>query len=196
MSTIGQFSEDGTLKGGTTGQILTKNSATDGDYSWANAAGGGGGSGGKVLQRVYAAGGSNVSGTANLLADNSIPQNTEGTEFMTISITPQSATSILVVRFSGWFGLSAAGFQYGAGIFRDSTADAIAASTVYAADVWGAQHMECVANVASGSTTATTFKFRAGGQGGAAMHMSQTYASALMFSTAQKSFMEIWEVEV
>jgi len=43
MANISEYTEDGTLKGGATGDVLTKNTAVNGDYSWAPAGGGGGG---------------------------------------------------------------------------------------------------------------------------------------------------------
>ena len=48
---------------------------------------------GQVLQVVNYQTGALASGTTTMPTDNTIPQNTEGTEFMTLAITPRSASS-------------------------------------------------------------------------------------------------------
>lgn len=45
---------------------------------------------------------SNTTLTATIPADNTIPQNTEGTQILSASITPQSTTSTIRVTFSGF----------------------------------------------------------------------------------------------
>lgn len=88
--------------------------------------------------------------------DDTIPQNTEGVEVLTCSITPKSASSKL--RVEVWSGSvqASGGIPVGA-VFRDTTANAIIARyTASTADL----NMTVV--VDSVATTETTFKFRAG----------------------------------
>ena len=71
-----------------------------------------------------------ATGTTQIPNDDTIPQITEGTEFMTLAITPTSATSILevtvvtIVSNSGNNHISTA-------LFRDAVSDALAADTEY-----------------------------------------------------------------
>lgn len=76
----------GDLKGGTTNQVLAKNSNTDMDFKWATPAGGGG----KVLQVVSAS-----TTTSTVIASTSMTDTT-----ITATITPTSATSKILVIFS------------------------------------------------------------------------------------------------
>lgn len=73
------------LKGGTTGQILTKASGTDLDFTWAAAGGGG-----KVLQVVAAYTTTATSNSTATFADSTL----------TASITPSSASSKVLVLVS------------------------------------------------------------------------------------------------
>ena len=54
---------------------------------------------GSVVQTVYAEYVANTNLTAIIPGDDSIPQNTEGTEILTASITPRFATSTILIRF-------------------------------------------------------------------------------------------------
>lgn len=93
--------------------------------------------------------------------DDSIPKNTEGTEILTLSITPKSSSSTLVIKFfvGGTPTSSSAGIV---ALFVDSTVNALAAAYLW--QVSGTSYngvLEYV--VASGSTSARTYKIRVGG---------------------------------
>ncbi len=116
---------------------------------------------GAVIQSVSSSYTTYSSYTAQIPADNTIPQNTEGTEVTTVTITPKYSTSKLRIRFSGFATASAGGVSAVAAIFRDSTANAVGATistinTNYADTVKG----EFI--VDASSTSATTFKLRVG----------------------------------
>ena len=95
--------------------------------------------------------------------DDTIPQNTEGAELVTVSITPKSAKNYLRVVFSGgnFYLDTASNWHMTVALFRDSTADAIASA-------WGTVVSYCSMGltmnhrVVAGSTSPTTFKVRAG----------------------------------
>jgi hypothetical protein len=72
------------LKGGTTNQVLAKNSNTDMDFKWATPAAGGGG---KVLQVVAATYSTQTTSSSSTYADTGL----------TATITPTSATSKILV---------------------------------------------------------------------------------------------------
>jgi hypothetical protein len=56
---------------------------------------------GSVIQTSYAEYTANSNLTAVIPVDDTIPQNTEGTEILTATITPKFATSLILVRFDG-----------------------------------------------------------------------------------------------
>lgn len=112
------------------------------------------------LQRVYYTTGAVASGTTILPADNTTPQQTEGTEFMTSSITPLSSSSTLKILVVANVSASVAASCIAA-IFRDSGSDAIASALSRAA-AGDPQVYTFMHEVASGSTSTTTFKVRVG----------------------------------
>jgi len=116
---------------------------------------------GTVLQRVSTTFSSVATGSTVLPYDNTIPQNTEGDQYMTQAITPLSATSVLEINVIAQLSGGIASTLTGA-IFRDSTANALAAAAINNPTAGGAGEvfMKTIAN--SGSVSATTFKFRAG----------------------------------
>lgn len=118
---------------------------------------------GKIVQVVEATPYSAWSNTGVAIpADNTIPQNTEGAEWVTVSITPTSATNRLRIEaFIPSVALSTSVIATAA-IFQDSTANALAAGQAKpsAADVLFQLKIEH--EMAAGTTSSTTFKLRAG----------------------------------
>jgi len=115
-------------------------------------------------QRAFLVGG--YTGTTVIPADNTLPQITEGTELLTVSITPKFTTSILRVTVGGMgFGLSSAAAVTMA-LFRDSTADAFGISFqrigIISTDF---RQFHIDRHVNSGSLTPTTFRLRIGHDG-------------------------------
>lgn len=98
--------------------------------------------------------------SALIPTDDTIPQNTEGTELVTVTITPISTTNRLRIEWDVFGGLGSAGSATVA-LFQDSTANALAARGQFALAgeiivIYGSHEM------AAGTTSATTFKIRAG----------------------------------
>lgn len=103
-----------------------------------------------------------ATGTTTTPDDDSIPQNTEGDEYMTLSITPTSATNKLKIDIVTNFALSAATNACVA-LFQDSTANALAASRVAQAAIAGRGCVDSFTYyMTAGTTSATTFKVRIG----------------------------------
>ena len=96
--------------------------------------------------------------TTAIPTDNTIPQNTEGTEIMTVSITPTSTSNILLIEafVSGSLSASANGVV---ALFQDTTANALSACTagpaIYVV-------MPLTHSMTAGTTSSTTFKIRTG----------------------------------
>ena len=117
---------------------------------------------GTVVQTVSVQTGAVATGTTLIPLDDTIPQITEGTEFMTCSITPKSATSKLVINVH-WCGSDNAVNNTIVALFRDATADALSAA-IYRNPVGSAQAILPLQHtVVSGSTSPTTFRVRVGG---------------------------------
>mgnify|MGYP005992405569 CR=1 FL=1 len=119
-------------------------------------------SGGKILQVVNVTDGAYASGTTVMVNDDTIPQNTEGNEFMTLAITPTSASSKLKIEVVCNFSAPSDNQQGQVALFQDSTANALAA--VHQEMGAGARLNAVSFNhfMTAGTTSSTTFKVRAG----------------------------------
>jgi hypothetical protein len=107
--------------------------------------------------------GTSATGTTIIPFDNTIPQNTEGDQYMSVTITPTSTTSTLEVTVV-LFGSFSVSSTITAALFRDSTAAAVAAGGEHKTTPTGLAQITFNYQVVAGSTSATTFKVRAGGQ--------------------------------
>jgi len=117
---------------------------------------------GQMLQQVSYQTGALATGTTTIPFDDTIPQITEGNEYMTLAITPVSATSTLLIQVVACLSSSVANF-FGTALFVDSTANALAATLEYENNVTAAVLAVLTHRVASGSVTARTYRVRCGG---------------------------------
>lgn len=104
-----------------------------------------------------------ASSTAAFPRDDTVPQNTEGTEIINdCTITPSSATNRLRIHAQVMGLANTTGpITASAGIFQDSTADALAVGvTDLAGTDWGTTALNFTHEMAAGTTSATTFKLR------------------------------------
>lgn len=101
--------------------------------------------------------------TLRIPLDDTIPQITEGKEFMTQIITPKAAANILIVEFSMQISDSVAGNWVSGALFQDAIANALAASTAYATTTTGGVVLTLIHTMTAGTTSATTFRVRGGG---------------------------------
>ena len=134
---------------------------------------------GKLAQEVNTQTGAVATGTTTIPMDDTIPQNTEGTEFMTLAITPTSSTNKLKIESVFNVGRSAAGHIVAA-LFQDTTADALAAVAVYAETGDGMRQLVVTHYMTAGTTSATTFKVRAGPTSAATITFNGTGAARRM----------------
>ena len=118
---------------------------------------------GKVQQIVNVTDGSLKSGTTVIPQDDTIPQITEGDEWMTLAITPKSATNKLLIQVVCNMGGDSA-LDTALCLFQDSTVNALAVSFIqsYALGrIFTINHF-----MTAGTTSATTFKVRGGSNAG------------------------------
>jgi hypothetical protein len=118
--------------------------------------------GGKLKQVVYADSHAIVTGSTTVPLDDTIFQNSEGVEIITLAITPTASNSILKIEFNCTFGgPSAVACQLG--LFQDTTANALSSQYQY---VYGYDQVSLLHLMTAGTTSATTFKVRGGGASG------------------------------
>jgi hypothetical protein len=116
----------------------------------------------KMVQQVYTGTSSLATITGVITVDDSKPQKTEGTELLTLAITPKSASNKLVIEFKS-FGSTDFTNTVTAALFQDTTTDALAAEcTVYTNAVFNKSFVRYTMD--AGTTSATTFKIRMGVQ--------------------------------
>lgn len=119
----------------------------------------------RILQIVTASTNTADSSTTILPLDGTIPQNTEGKQLLTATIVPKNASSTLRIEVCIPLG-SNSGNGWAGALFRDSTANALAAcGGPISNTVPGG--ITLVHYVAAGSTASTDFKFRYGPSQGA-----------------------------
>lgn len=94
--------------------------------------------------------------------DNTIPQITEGNEYMTCAITPKSATSKLVITVTAHLLNSTAAAWIIGCLFQDSVANALASSFMYVPVANAGGTLSFTHTMTSGTTSSITFRFRAG----------------------------------
>jgi len=117
---------------------------------------------GDVLQVVNFQTGALLTGAGTIPTDDTIPQITEGTEFMTLAVTPTSATNKLKIEVVVMLGNSAASQCFVAALFQDATANALAMQTHFMATLGGFVSIHFVHFMTAGTASATTFRVRAG----------------------------------
>ena len=151
-------------------------------------------SSGTVLQVVNYQTGAVATGTTQIPPDDTIPQITEGNEYMTLAITPKSATSNLIIAVVFFGAGSIAGQQnISVALFQDATANALASVYTQTANANAAVTIPLTHKMTSGTTSATTFRVRAG-LGAAGTITFNGYASGRVFGGVAASSITITEV--
>lgn len=171
---------------GTAGQVL-KNGSTAGTLEFAN--------GGKLVQFKSAEYTTRTSVTTVIPFDDTVPQNDEGTEILTLAITPKSTSNKLIIEcLLPMYDIGQASVAACA-LFQDSTADAlaVAANVNYAANYF--QQLSLVHIMDAGTTGSTTFKIRVGPDGNT-MYLNRRTGDTYYGSTTLHATLQITEVEV
>lgn len=119
---------------------------------------------GVCVQFVRDLGSSDDTSTTAIPNDDTIPQNTEGEETLSVSITPKSATNLLEIECLLMIGSAAK--QVSAALFQDSTAAALAGGTNYCAAENNPVQVVVRHVMVAGTASATTFKIRFGSSDG------------------------------
>lgn len=148
------------------------------------------------VQTVNTQTGAVATGATVMPYDDTMPQNTEGDQYMTLVVTPTNASNKLridvVLQASN---STADGFS--AALFQDSTANALAAGSTFSeANVGNKQGIINFTHyMTAGTTSSTTFKVRAGSQSAGTLTFNGN-SSARRFGGVSASSITITEIKV
>ena len=146
----------------------------------------------KIAQVVKYQTGTYATGTTIIPDDNTVPQNTEGDQYMSLAITPTNALSILIIDVIG-FASHTASHRLACALFQDSAANALAATSAQIDSVSTPVHLLLRHTMTAGTTSLTTFKVRVGSGGAGTCYFNGDYATQLYGGVAASSI-TIWEV--
>lgn len=146
----------------------------------------------QIIQTVTTSTGSMATGTTQIPVDNTIPQNTEGDQYMSLAITPTNSANYLEIEIQAMVSCDPNGLCVGA-MFQDSTANALVSSMTYTGAAGSTLPTRLFYRVLAGTTSSTTFKFRAGPQNPGTVTFNG-YASAAYLNGTLNSFIKIREI--
>lgn len=117
-----------------------------------------------AVQVVNTMNGAVATGSTLIPADDTIPQSTEGDQYMSLTITPKSSSNVLRidVTFNGSLSVLTGNNHLAVALFQDSAANALAATSTRPANAAVYQTFNFTHYMTAGTTSATTFKVRAG----------------------------------
>jgi len=117
---------------------------------------------GQIMQTPSASDGATATGSTALPFDNTIPQNTEGDQYLSLTLTPGSALNLLDIEHSGQYEAVGGAAFISVALFQDSTANALAAEAMHhTANAANYRHT-LLHRMLTGTASSTTFKIRAG----------------------------------
>ena len=117
---------------------------------------------GSSVQVVNTQTGAVATGITSIPNDDTIPQNTEGDEYMQLAISPKNASNFLIIDVVVVLANSAVNF-IAAALFKDSIADALAVAWQNIAVINYVVTVNFRHYMVAGTTSSITFKVRAGG---------------------------------
>lgn len=152
---------------------------------------------GQLVQVAMNQTGAVATGTTAIPADDTIPQITEGDQYMTQAITPTSAANLLEIEaVIARFSTSSGGTNnMGCALFQDATANALAATAADASATAISISLPPIKHkMVAGTASSTTFKVRAGGSVGATTTFNggagaRVYGGVLASSIYVREFM-------
>ncbi len=147
---------------------------------------------GNVLQVVNFQTGAVASGTTVIPSDTTIPQITEGDQYMSLAITPTNANNILVIEVDVMASISITDNIIG-GLFKDALVDALAAAWVYEATATGINKVHMKHALVAGSTALATFRVRLGSANVGTLTFNGHSGTTQVLGTTTKSSITITE---
>lgn len=145
---------------------------------------------GEPVQSNWSFDGAVATGSTQIPSDDTIPQNTEGDQYMSVSIGPVCHSNILEVEALAMLSLNGIAAMTAA-LFVDSTANALAAATAY--QDTSTQTNMIALGYRTRAGTLNTFKLRAGA-GAAATTTFNGRSSARLYGGVANSFIRCREI--
>lgn len=147
---------------------------------------------GSVLQTVSSSPyTSNANLSTTIPLDDTIPQDSEGTQILSVTITPNSSANKLRFHFFGW-GAVSANYMVAA-LFRTGAANALSASSVYCSSASNDTQIILTHEQEAGGTSAMTFTLRVGANSGT-MRLNGTTSTA-RFGGVSKATLVVEEIK-
>ena len=128
-----------------------------------------GGPPGRLIQIAHVADGEVATGTGTIPEDDTIPQITEGNQFITATITHMGTTTILCIRARIFVAVNAGSSQMTMALFQDSAVNALAVTSGLSNGVNTVIALDLEFFMLSGTTSPITFKIRAGSDAASTM---------------------------
>ena len=150
---------------------------------------------GATVQVVNTQTGAVATGTTLIPLDNTIPQNTEGDEYMTLAITPTNASNKLRIDVVVNASTSNGGARIAAVLFQDAAAAGIAAANERTSINSEASNISYSHTMVAGTTLTTTFKVRIGGTAAGTITFNGTSGGGI-FGGIMASSITITEIKV
>ena len=151
---------------------------------------------GHVVQVVHVQDGEVASGTTTCAYDDTIMQNTEGTEFMTLAITPTKTTNKLKIDVLANLNHDSTNKIVVVGLFQDSTANALAQMNATESIANSPLPVGLTHFMTAGTTSSTTFKVRGGTDAAATVTFNGRDGSNRRLGGRYASTMTITEIAV
>ena len=147
-----------------------------------------------VIDRAYAEYLNNADLSTALPVDDTKPQNTEGTQVLSVSLSPKSTTNRVRVRVTLFGSLTTGPANLGAGLFLNSGADAVraAAATVTVGNYLQVITMEY--EHVPGSTSSQTYAVRVGAHTSAGPARLNGYPAGRYFGGVAGATIEVEEI--
>jgi hypothetical protein len=146
-------------------------------------------------QEVVASVSTVVTCTTVMPVDDTIPQNTEGDQVATVSITPEKADSQIEITVNAC-GSTSAGMFVAAAVFQDSVTDAISGSPSVEQTTGPNQKFNIAwsFNVAASSVAARTYKLRIGPHSAGAVYVNGSNGGGRIFGGSMQTSITAREV--
>ena len=146
-----------------------------------------------IVQISQTQSGAVAMGTANIPFDDTVPQNTEGWEYITLAITPTNANNYLDIDVNLAVSSTTRSWVIAA-LFQDMANDALAVAYTIVMDSNGGGMLRLCYRMIAGTTSVTTFKIRLGVSSGT-LTVNGWQAGAPLFGGVLISSMKITEVK-
>lgn len=149
---------------------------------------------GGVLQTTGTQSGAVLTGTTTMPHDDTTPQITEGDEYMTLAVTPNSTSNTLFITVGGAAASSAGGDFMSAALFLGTTANALTAVSEEFTNANGEHQFSLTHKMSPATTAAITFRLRVGNSAAGTTTINGI-AGGRIFGGVYNLFMQIQEVK-